>query len=291
MTRTAAALVLGCQRLDPAVPIAAVVLNQVAGARHERILREAIQAECRVPVLGAIPRVPADVLLPSRHLGLVTPQEQPDCELLAERLREIVGGHLDFDGLLGISRQAAPLAISSAPLADPPNGSGLEIGFFDDSAFCFYYPENLQALRAAGAALVAISSLTAAQLPPGLDALYIGGGFPETESPQGHGYVELLVDRPNPFFPLGAQLRGHEFHYSRIVPQAAPPATACAVVRGAGCGQARDAAVTDNVWAAYTHLHALATPEWAGAMIRAARAHVGRDDILRAGCLPAQLTG
>lgn len=246
------------------------------------------------------------------------------------RLRETVCGHLDFDRLLEIAKRAAPLPVPKASAPEPADGRGSIIGYFDDSAFCFYYPENLEALRAGGATLVSISSLTARELPANLDALYIGGGFPETHaqalaantallasvrqaagrglpiyaecgglmylsraitwqgnrfpmaavlplevevcaSPVGHGYVELLVDRENPFFAIGTQLRGHEFHYSKILPDAGSWLTACAVQRGTGCSGGRDAIVSGNVWAAYTHLHALATPEWAGALLRAAR--------------------
>jgi cobyrinic acid a,c-diamide synthase len=88
---------------------------------------------------------------------------------------------------------------------------------------------------------------------------------------QGHGYAELAVDAPNPFFAVGSRLRGHEFHYSRIVVQQEPPATACAVIRGSGCGHGRDAVLVANVWASYTHLHALATPEWAAGLLSAAK--------------------
>jgi cobyrinic acid a,c-diamide synthase len=330
VTRTAAALVLGCQRLDPDVRIAGVVVNQVGGARHERILREAIESVCGIPVLGAVPRVTADVLLPARHLGLVTPSEHPHRDLLAQNLLDFVSGRLDFDRLLEVARRASPLATPPAPALDVPEGSGLTLGFLHDSAFSFYYPENLEALRAAQARLVPVSSLADAALPAGLDALYIGGGFPEThaqalsenagflaslreaarrgmpiyaecgglmylsravtwrgrrfpmagvlsfevevcDAPQGHGYVELMVDRPNPFFAVGSRLRGHEFHYSKILSASQPPATACAVLRGTGCWQGRDAVVAHNVWAGYTHLHALATPEWARAMVMAAR--------------------
>jgi cobyrinic acid a,c-diamide synthase len=91
------------------------------------------------------------------------------------------------------------------------------------------------------------------------------------DAPQGHGYIELLVDTLNPFFPVGARLKGHEFHYSRILLDGAQPSTACAVLRGTGCFAGRDAVLTGNVWAGYAHLHALATPEWAGAVVEAAR--------------------
>ena len=86
VTRTAAAWVLGCQRLDLDVRIAGVVVNQVSGVRHERIVREAIESTCNVPVLGVVPRVSADVLLPSRHLGLVTPREHPTPRPLGSEL-------------------------------------------------------------------------------------------------------------------------------------------------------------------------------------------------------------
>ena len=330
VTRTAAALVLGCQELDPDLWIAGVILNQVGGNRHEQVLREAIEAVCRIPVVGVIRHAAADALLPTRHLGLVTPQEYADRDALERSILDLTAGGLELDRLLEISRRAPPLCPSSPSPRDAPNGSGLRVGYLNDSAFTFYYPENLDALRAAGAELVPISALTAGSLPCGLDGLYIGGGFPETHAqalsanagflaslrqaaceglpiyaecgglmllsrairwqgreypmagglpfavevcatPQGHGYSELLVDAANPFFPPGTRIRGHEFHYSRIVPERELPETACAVLRGTGCFARRDAVIANNVWASYTHLHALATPEWAAGFLAAAR--------------------
>jgi cobyrinic acid a,c-diamide synthase len=90
-------------------------------------------------------------------------------------------------------------------------------------------------------------------------------------TPQGHGYSELRVDASNPFFPQGAVLRGHEFHYSRIVSGSEAVTSACAVLRGTGCGSGRDGLVTPNVLAVYTHLHATATPQWAAGILNAAR--------------------
>ena len=212
-------------------------------------------------------------------------------------------------------------------MAAAPSGS-VTIGYLSDSAFSFYYPENLEALEARGATLVPLSSLAGGPLPSDLAALYIGGGFPETHasalaanrplldsiraaaarglpiyaecgglmllantltwqgirhtmagvlpvdiellaSPQGHGYLVLSVDRPNPFFAVGQEIRAHEFHYSRIA--GAMPDSACAVLRGTGCGGGRDAIVVNRVWASYAHLHAAGVPAWADGMIRAAR--------------------
>jgi cobyrinic acid a,c-diamide synthase len=327
-TRTVAACVLGCQKLDPAVAIAGVVLNRAAGARHQRVIREAIEQDCGVPVLGAIPKLAGENLFPERHLGLVPPADRP-CETELEgKLLDLVAPHLDIAGLLEIARRVPPL--SAAPEPSPAAPSSVTVGYCRDSAFTFYYPENLEALEAAGARLLPIDSLYAAELPEQIDALYIGGGFPEMHAaglsrnraflhslheaaaaglpiyaecgglmllsrairtggnsypmagvlpcevelfpkPQGHGYVELRVDRENPFFPAGLAIKGHEFHYSRIVAGDSMPPAVCSVDRGAGCGGGRDAIVTGNVWAAYTHVHALGTPEWAPGLVAAAR--------------------
>jgi cobyrinic acid a,c-diamide synthase len=334
LTRTAAALVLGCQKLDPNVRIAGVILNRVSSSRQENLIRRAIEESCGVPVVGVLPKASPASLLPGRHLGLVTPQEHPGIGDLHENLLRLVTGRLDFDRVLAMAEAAPPLAAGPAGRAAPVNARGLRIGYFSDSAFTFYYPENLEALEAAGAALAPLSCLGSSALPGDLDALYIGGGFPETHAaalsanrgllgdlreaaagglpvyaecgglmllseaisyggrrypmsgvlpfevevlaePQGHGYAELVVDRPNPFFAVGLRLRGHEFHYSRIVLRGPAPATACAVRRGTGCFAGRDAVIAGNVWAAYTHLHALATPEWAGALVGAARRRRG----------------
>lgn len=334
-TRTAAACVLGCQKLDPAVRLAGVILNPVGGQRHERMLREAIEADCGLPVLGAIPRAPAADLVPGRHLGLIPPEEYAALPELRRTVIEAVTARLDLDRLLEIARAAPPLSAPEEPAAELPDGAGLRIGYLRDSAFTFYYPENLEALEQAGAAVVPVSSLEAAEMPAGLHALYIGGGFPETHaarlsanasfltslreralaglpvyaecgglmllaraihwqgrryamagvlpfevevcgSPQGHGYAVLAVERENPFYPAGLTLKGHEFHYSRILPPEAPPVCACRVLRGTGAWAGQDGILLGQVWAAYTHVHARATPQWAAGMLRTARLYARR---------------
>jgi cobyrinic acid a,c-diamide synthase len=97
------------------------------------------------------------------------------------------------------------------------------------------------------------------------------------KSPQGHGYTVLEVAGDNPYFPRGARLKGHEFHYSRLQPEPGPDANLVFhMTRGAGiCGH-RDGFVYKNVLATYTHLHALGAPEWAPALVRQAREHQRR---------------
>jgi len=97
-----------------------------------------------------------------------------------------------------------------------------------------------------------------------------------TPRPQGHGYAAATVDRPNPFFPVGTRLLGHEFHHSRIV--GAPVVdTALAVERGVGVGRGREGLTVGNVVATYLHLHALGTPAWATGLVEAALRHASRD--------------
>ncbi len=104
MTRTAAALVLGCQRLDPEVRIAGVILNQVANRRHESVLREAIVSACGVPVLGVVPRGREEMLLPGRHLGLVMPEEHPEIGGLQRNLLALTKSRFDLKKIMEIAR-------------------------------------------------------------------------------------------------------------------------------------------------------------------------------------------
>jgi len=188
MTRSAAAFVLGSRMLDPDVNVAGVILNRVAGARHERIARQSIESICGVPVLGAIPKLPPEQQIELRHLGLVTPREESRTRQLVGQLAQRAEDHLDLDRLLDLARNAPQLETGDADAAGGRRtGKGLSgkervrICYLSDSAFSFYYPENLEALEAAGAELLPVSALEADELPP-CHALYVGGGFPETHA-------------------------------------------------------------------------------------------------------------
>jgi cobyrinic acid a,c-diamide synthase len=184
VTRTAAAAVLGCQHLDPEVAIQGVVLNRVAGPRHQEMLKTTIERYCRVPVVGAIPKLKEDDF-PERHMGLVTALEHPEArEAIFARI-QVVERYLDLEKVLTIADQAPPLTWE--PVYPRKRASKAyrqpTIGIIRDSAFQFYYPENLEALERRGARLVTIIALQDTFLPE-LDGLYIGGGFPETHAEQ-----------------------------------------------------------------------------------------------------------
>ncbi len=181
LTRTIAAILKGCIDFDPAVNIAGVILNRIGGSRHLRVLSDSIGEHTGLPVLGAIPKLDDDsTLIPGRHLGLVTPAEYEHKADLESTLCEIADSFLDVDAIAEIAESARPLPCARLDLL-PANPDRVKIGYFKDSVFTFYYPENLEALRVCGAKLVPISSLADASLPE-VDALYIGGGFPETHA-------------------------------------------------------------------------------------------------------------
>jgi cobyrinic acid a,c-diamide synthase len=177
--RSVAAIVHGCQTFEPGMNIAGVVLNNIAHGRHETRTRQAVESHCGIPVVGAIPR-DENLTIPDRHLGLI-PREEEDALLSAiTACQHAVERHLDLDMVLNSARLAPSLPISDQPVTDqsaisPPT---VKIGVLRDRAFTFYYPENLEALEKAGAELVFIDAFHDTELPP-VDALYIGGGFPE----------------------------------------------------------------------------------------------------------------
>jgi len=184
ITRTAAAAVLGCQHFDPEVQIRGVILNRVAGARHEEMLRTTIEQYCGIPVVGAVPKVKEDAF-PERHMGLVTALEHPEArDAVLSRIR-VVEKYIDLDRVVAVARQA-PVLIWEGGLRPRRMTKAYRqpvIGVIKDSAFQFYYPENLEALEVRGARVLEVNSLRDESLP-GLDALYIGGGFPETHAEQ-----------------------------------------------------------------------------------------------------------
>jgi len=185
VTRTAAAIVAGIKSLDPELRFAGVIANRVGGRRHEREVRSAIEGETGVPVLGAVPKLEGRNLLPDRHLGLVPPEERDRMGEVVDRLAGVLREHADLETILSIAKSAPDRGAPPKTASPPPSGvdadERVRIGVFRDAAFTFYYPENLEALRAEGAEIVPISALSDSGLPD-LDLLYIGGGFPETQA-------------------------------------------------------------------------------------------------------------
>jgi cobyrinic acid a,c-diamide synthase len=151
-----------------------VVFNRVAGPTHVRWLTEAVRSATAVDVLGGIPNDP-EGSFPERHLGLVMPDDRGTASWI-ERMAALVEEHVDLDRLLELAD--IPPRPAQATTAPPHPPRRTRIGVARDEAFCFYYQDNLDLLRLHGAELVEFSPLRD-ELPPELDGLYIGGGYPE----------------------------------------------------------------------------------------------------------------
>jgi cobyrinic acid a,c-diamide synthase len=191
MARSAAALVGGFLSFDPGLAFAGVAMNKVGSAGHRDILAEAASA-LPVPVLGYLGREDG-IMTPSRHLGLVTAQDHAWEEHALGRLSAWIETGLDLDGLLA---SLPALDLSGLQPAPPPARivRRARIGLARDRAFCFYYAESLRLLEQAGAELVPFSPMADPHLPPGLDGLYLGGGYPELHGPALADNASMRVD-------------------------------------------------------------------------------------------------
>jgi cobyrinic acid a,c-diamide synthase len=280
-----------------------------------------------VPVLGVVPKEKGN-FFPERHMGLIPPQEHDRISEAMGFAAQMAADCLDLQGLWQVALQAEPLGLAMTFRDEVAIAADRKptIGVLRDGAFQFYYPDNLEALARKGAVLVEISALADRSLPS-LDALYIGGGFPETHlelltnnesfrdsllhavekglpvyaecgglmylgrgihhqdsyfpmvgvfpfdvvmeaKPQGHGYTTMECVADNPFFPQGMRLRGHEFHYSRIVAQDQPLSLVFQLSKGHGIMAGWDGVCYKNTLASYTHLHAVGNDHWVAAMVR-----------------------
>lgn len=331
MTRSVAPLIQGFTGFEPDIQIAGVVLNKVSGPRHEQKLRAVIERYCDVEVVGAIRRRPEMEII-QRHLGLQPAREALGSATVIDQIEKIIAAGVDLDRIRAIAATAPPLPDTVTAATSFPEPS-VRLGIAQDRAFTFYYPENLEALRAAGAELVPFSPLSDPELPHGLDGLYIGGGFPEMfmreleanaslragirdasldgmpvyaecgglmylsrslsweghgaemvgalpcdvqmhAKPRGHGYMLLKAREGNGWLEPGAEVRGHEFHYSEVV-DLGKVGFAYDVLRGSGVDGEHDGILHHSVLASYTHLHSLGSPGWAPGLVEFVRRAAG----------------
>lgn len=327
MNRGVAAIILGNQKLDPGVTIGGVVLNNVASIRQANKQVAAIEHYCGIPVIGTLPRS-SDTGIKERHLGLVTIHESSDVQEVIGSLGRIINENCDLDKVMAIAGEirTATLPEEKVATSSPP----VRIGVAFDAAFCFYYQDNLDALRAAGAELVFFDTLKDRKLPADIKGLYIGGGFPESflaeleenrsiredilnriesglttyaecgglmyltrsierggvrkkmvgalqadvlfqEKPVGKGYSELSDLSKNGWFKTDKVIKGHEFHYSRLIDVAPDLRFKFKINRGTGIDGKHDGIIYRNVIASYTHIHSLAVPDWAPSFVNAIR--------------------
>jgi cobyrinic acid a,c-diamide synthase len=176
MARSAAAIVMGFEHFDRQLNYAGVIFNNLGSSRHLSYLKDAIQERTNMPCLGGILRNDK-ITMPERHLGLVTHEDRPLTRATVDGLAAIIEKSIDLGRL-----------IDALPEIDLPRQAGTEaflhkkkvrIAVARDKAFCFYYRDNLDLLEQHGAEIIYFSPLTDEKLPPKIDGLYFGGGYPE----------------------------------------------------------------------------------------------------------------
>jgi cobyrinic acid a,c-diamide synthase len=331
MARSAAAMVSGYAKFDPALRVAGVLFNRVSSDGHYKLLKDAVEQETDVVAMGYL-RPDQTLTISDRHLGLVTAMEQGSRELYG-RLAKAAEETVDLDRIEELARSAAEI-VRRDEIADPrltPNASRLtvKVGIAYDQAFCFYYPDNLELLEAEGAELVRFSPLND-QVLPDVDMLYLGGGYPELHGARLAGNVTMrtairkFVERGGTIyaecggmmyltqairdfagrshemvglFPAeavmqqqgltmgyrtvelsqdcilgasGTSARGHEFHYSTLVPKGRLD-YACALRDAQGNSKGQDGLSVGNTMALYTHLHFASQPQIAKSLVSSVR--------------------
>jgi cobyrinic acid a,c-diamide synthase len=176
MARSAAAMVSGYANFDPALRVVGVLFNRISSDGHYRLLKEAVEQETDVAVVGYL-RPDQAVTITDRHLGLEMAMEQGKDQLY-RRLGKAVVETIDLDRIEALALSSGELTATVSQPAKKNNDRMVRIGVAQDQAFCFYYPDNLELLEAAGAELVKFSPLND-QVLPDVDMLYLGGGYPE----------------------------------------------------------------------------------------------------------------
>ncbi len=180
--RSVAAVVLGFEMFDAELRLAGVILNRVASEHHFEMLRDAIESSCKTKILGWLPPEPA-IAIPERHLGLQGAAEQ-SADDQPDTLASLAERYLDLDRLLELQCGMEIAKGGDARDINLRPGGTVRIGVPSDRAFSFYYEDNLDMLRELGAEIVPFSPLNDASLPSDLDALYLGGGYPELHAKQ-----------------------------------------------------------------------------------------------------------
>lgn len=178
MAGSIAALVAGFElhAARMGVRLVGVIANSTGSDRHAELLRHALDAEGLPPLLGALPRNDT-WRIPERQLGLFPAEEAGTPEAWLDALADAAEHYLDLNRLLEMTvvRRPVPCSLHSSPR----NSAGKRMGIAKDQAFCFYYEENERVLTELGWDLLPFSPLSNTSLPPELDALYLGGGYPE----------------------------------------------------------------------------------------------------------------
>lgn len=193
MARSAAAVVMGFQKLDDGARIAGVIVNKCGSEGHYRIVKSAIEQECGIPVVGWLGRN-EELNIPERHLGLIPAIERGELNPLFELAAQQVEATVDLNLILSYANDAPALALPKERLLASQRESDPTIAVARDASFNFYYLENLEMLEHCGAKVIYFSPLAGETVPSDADGVYFGGGFPEEFAAQLADNIRLKDD-------------------------------------------------------------------------------------------------
>jgi cobyrinic acid a,c-diamide synthase len=207
MTRTAGAILAGLRAFDDQVRISGCILNRVGGPAHAKMIIDSLSDQLAELVIGTVEHRPT-LQVPERHLGLVTVEENTTSRADREAAQRTAAEHLDLDRLLRLG-EIQDRRPETEPMTSAEPRARLAIA--RDAAFCFYYEENLAALQRAGFDLVPFSPIHDHQLPGDIDAIYLGGGYPESKARELAANDQLagqLRERAEAGMPIYAECGG-----------------------------------------------------------------------------------
>ncbi len=173
VARTILPLYLGLKNFDPAVKTVGLLANRVGSKSHLDLLKKA----CGDELLGGLPKDPA-LAIPERHLGLHAALADGFDTERVKVWTELAQEWFDLEKIWALASEAPPLPVQPTA-ASVPSQKSCRIAVAYDEAFHFYYSHNLELLQKAGAELVYFSPLKDARLPTDVQAVIIGGGYPE----------------------------------------------------------------------------------------------------------------
>ncbi len=187
-----AAVVKGFNELDPEVRLAGVVFNRIGSPRHLELVQGAVEKFCQTPVLGYLPR-DVEFNIPERHLGLHMGDEGVLSNDTISRLAETILHYINIGDLLAVSEDKNKID-TAPPLVPKARVTHKRLAVARDEAFCFYYQDNFDLLEQAGLELVFFSPLHDQSLPTNIDAIYLGGGYPELYGAELAGNTPMRQD-------------------------------------------------------------------------------------------------
>jgi len=188
ITRGVAALVKGYQDFDQEVNIAGVILNKVAGERHQSKLVQAIEYYTDIPIIGSVRRSKA-LIIDERHLGLMPANETPQSQQFINSASQLIADQVDLNKLISLEKSTQTAQTESIKLSTPQ----LRVAIAKDSSFGFYYQDDLDKFSELDVELIYFNTLEDSSLPE-CDGLFIGGGFPEMQLEALSANKSLLQD-------------------------------------------------------------------------------------------------